>query len=130
MAAPKGNKFGLGLTTTGKKPMFKTPKELEIKCIEYFDYCTSNNEKPTITGLTLYVGFSHRASWNRYLKKKAFVYIVKRSKLTVEHSYELCGTTFDIFALKNMGWKDKTEVDNKVKIKGTTIKWGKGKITI
>ena len=34
--------------------------------------------------------------------------------LAVENSYETNGTAFDIFALKNMGWKDKTEVEQTV----------------
>jgi hypothetical protein len=82
MGAPKGNKFALGLTTSGQPPMFATPEELESKCQDH------------------------------YAAKKEFLYIVKRAKLTVENSYELSGTTFDMFALKNMGWKDKTEVEN------------------
>jgi hypothetical protein len=112
MGAPKGNKFALGLTTSGQPPMFATPEELESKCQDYFINCVEDTEKPTITGLTLYVGFCSRSSWDHYAAKKEFLYIVKRAKLTVENSYELSGTTFDMFALKNMGWKDKTEVEN------------------
>ena len=104
------NKFSLG-NTGGRPPIFETPEELEEKCAEYFRYSIENNEKATITGLTLYVGFSSRASWDDYKKREGFSYIVKRAKLTVESSYENSGTTFDMFALKNMGWKDKTETD-------------------
>jgi hypothetical protein len=49
-------------------------------------------------------------------RKKSFSYIVKRAKLAVENSYELAGQTIDIFALKNMGWKDKSEVDNNISL--------------
>ena len=80
---------------------------------------TEDKEKPTITGLTLYVGFCSRSSWDDYSDREGFSYIVKRAKLTVENSYEKSGTTFDMFALKNMGWKDKTEVDQNVNHSGS-----------
>ena len=115
MAAPKGNKFALG-NNGGHPPIFDTPEKLKHKCNDYFIACIEEEEKPTITGLTLFVGFCSRASWGHYEAKKEFLYIVKRAKLTVENSYEQSGSTFDIFALKNMGWKDKTEIEQ------TTIK--------
>ena len=110
----KGNKFALGLVG-GRPRIFDTPGDMEDKCVEYFKYCIDNDEKPTITGLTLYVGFCSRASWDDYAKRKGFSYIVKRAKLTVENSYETSATTFDMFALKNMGWKDKNETDVNIK---------------
>lgn len=114
MAAPKGNKYALG-NNGGRPPIYNTPDDLEDKCLEYFNYCISEKEKPTITGLTLYLGFSDRSSLKDYIDKKEFTHIVKRAKLTVEHSYEMSGTTFDMFALKNMGWKDQHEVDHTTK---------------
>lgn len=102
----------------GRPPHFKTPKELEDKCSEYFTHCAVNGEKPTITGLTLFVGFSSRSSWDDYKKRdktadyKLFTFIVNRAKLTVENSYETSGTKFDIFALKQMGWSDRTDVNS------------------
>ncbi len=123
MAAPKGNKFALGLTTNGRPPTFATPEDLEKKCNEYLVYCVENEEKPTITGMTLFVGFCSRASWDDYDKRQDFSYIVKRAKMTIENSYEVSGGTFDIFALKNMGWKDKTEVEMGGDINIPIIKW-------
>ena len=113
MSAAKDNKYALGCTTSGQPPIFKEPKELEDKCREYLEYCIKNDEKPTITGLTLFVGFCSRSSWDDYAKKKEYSYIVKRAKMTIENSYEKGGGTFDIFALKNMGWSDKSEVTNR-----------------
>ena len=115
MPAPKGNKFALGLTTSGQPPKFNSPEELEKKCFEYFKHCIENKEKATITGLTLFVGFCSRSSWDHYKEKKEYLYIVKRANMTVQNSYELSGTTFDIFTLKNMGWKDKSEHDHNIK---------------
>jgi len=120
MAAPKGNKFALG-NNGGQPPVFETPEDLENKCFEYFNYCVEDNIKPTITGLTLYVGFCSRSSWDHYAKKDEFLYIVKRAKLTVENSYETSGLTFDMFALKNMGWRDKQEIEHAGEIKGSNV---------
>ena len=111
MAAIKENKFSLGMPKNGRPPHFETPEDLEVKCAEYLLYCIDNEEKPTITGMTLFVGFCSRASWDDYDKREGFSYIVKRAKMTIENSYEVSGGTFDIFALKNMGWKDKSEID-------------------
>jgi len=111
MASIKSNKFALGLSTNGRPPTFATPEALENKCNDYLIYCIDNEEKPTITGMTLFVGFCSRASWDDYDKREGFSYIVKRAKMTIENSYEMSGGTFDIFALKNMGWKDKSEID-------------------
>lgn len=111
MAAPKGNKFALG-NTGGRPPIFNNPQELIDSCKKYFDDCDKDNEKATVTGLTLALGFSSRSSLDDYEDKgDEFSYIIKRAKLVVENSYELNGQTIDIFALKNMGWKDKTEIE-------------------
>jgi hypothetical protein len=111
MAAPKGNKFALGLTNNGRPPEYKNVEDMEVKCSEYFLECSENKEKATITGLALYLGFESRQSLYDYKEKKDFSYLLKRATLAVENSYETNGTAFDIFALKNMGWKDKTEVE-------------------
>ena len=111
MAAPVGNKYALG-NEGGRPAHYETPDELHKKCIAFFDFCIDKGEKATITGLSLYLGFSSRSSLDDYEKRSdEFSYIIKRSKLAVENSYELNGQTIDIFALKQMGWKDKSEVD-------------------
>jgi len=118
MAAPKGNNFALG-NTGGRPPHFETPEELITACTKYFQDCIDEKEKITVTGLTLDLGFSHRSSLDDYEQKgNEFSYIIKRAKLTVENSYECNGQTIDIFALKNMGWKDQTqqEVTSKMEI--------------
>jgi hypothetical protein len=110
MAAPKGNKFALG-NNGGQPPKFETPEQLAKKCDDYFKECKENDEKATITGLTLFVGFCSRSSWDDYKKREEFSYVVKRANLAVQNSYETKGTAFDIFALKNMGWDDKSIVE-------------------
>lgn len=139
MAAPKGNKFAVG-ANGGRPPHYKTPEEMQAAFDEYFIYIEGEKkivkqtvkddvlgeyqedleewvrypEPATITGLTLYIGFSGLASYNDYMKKSdEFSNIIKRAKARVALAYEhrLHGTapTGAIFALKNMGWKDKTD---------------------
>jgi hypothetical protein len=113
MGAPKGNKFALGLTTSGRPPEYSSPTELSKKISEYFKHCTEQEEKVTITGLALYCGFCTRKSLDDYEDKgEEYLYIIKRAKLAVENSYETHGQTIDIFALKNMGWKDEQHFDH------------------
>lgn len=112
MQSSKANKYGNG-NTVGRPPHFETPEDLHAKAMEYFEDCIKEKEKVTITGLCLALGFSSRSSLDDYEKRSdEFSYIVKRCRLAVENSYEKGGQTIDIFALKNMGWKDKSEVDN------------------
>lgn len=111
MAAPVANKFALG-NNGGRPAHYETPEALRDKCIAFFDDCNAQGVKATITGLALFLGFASRSSFDDYEKRgDEFSYIIKRSKLAVENSYELSGQTIDIFALKNMGWKDKQEMD-------------------
>jgi len=112
MAAPKGNKFALGLVNSGRHPEYPDIESLINKTSEYFSYCLQENEKITITGLALFLGFESRQSFYDYEKKEEFTYIIKRARLAVENSYETHGQTIDIFALKNMGWKDEQHFDH------------------
>jgi len=99
----------------GRPPMFKTPEELQTKVDEYFIIPDDDLEKRfTVCGLAYSLGFSSRQSIYDYLNKgDEFSYIVKRAVFFIESRYEgllqsnnVAGV---IFALKNMGWKDKTE---------------------
>lgn len=111
MAAEKGNKYALG-NSGGRPPIYNDPIILYDKCVDFFEYCIESKEKATITGLALFLGFCSRGTLNEYAKKDKFSDIIKRAMLTVENSYEQSGGTIDIFALKNMGWSDKSEVDH------------------
>jgi len=113
MSAPIGNKFALGLDNSGRPPLYESPEQLFQKANEYFEYCISNKEKITITGLALYLGFESRQSIYDYAEKEEYSYIIKRAQLVVENSYETAGQTIDIFALKNMGWVDRQELTGK-----------------
>lgn len=112
MAAPKGNKNALG-NNGGHPPIFKSPVEMQAKAEEYFTACRENEEPLTVCGLALALGFCDRQSLYDYQAKVEFSGLIKRLRAVIEEGYEkrLHGNspTGAIFALKNMGWKDKTE---------------------
>lgn len=121
MAAPKGNKYALGVTTNGQPPIYKNAKDIEDKINQYFESLLNEDKdtyeiRPTITGIALYMGFASRQSLYDYAKKEEYSYIISRAKLVVEMSYEEMllskASSGAIFALKNMDWKDKTETDH------------------
>jgi len=118
----------------GRPALFKTVKELEDKITGYFEKGIKikkivvgkkpNNyvveiPVPTISGLALYLGFESRQSFYDYENKPEFSYTIKKARLTIEVEYEgqlqVGNVAGAIFALKNMGWKDKTEIDQTVR---------------
>lgn len=125
MAAPKNNKFALGLTDSGRPPIFSSEDELKDKVIAYFDSLEYTIEidgveelrysNPTVTGLALFLGFESRQSIYDYKEKQEFSYIIKRALLVIESHYEnnlnTKVSTGAIFALKNMNWKDSSNID-------------------
>jgi hypothetical protein len=116
----------------GRPPIFETVEQLDEAIHEYFtdgvkkrkvvigkapNQTIEEIEVPTITGLCYYIGFDSRQSFYDYENRPEFSYTIKRARLFIEREYEeqlsVGNTTGAIFALKNMGWKDKTEVDNR-----------------
>lgn len=102
----------------GRPPHYETPIDLWNKAEEYFisTLTTSNRLRATITGVTNYVGFKSRASWDDYAKRSdEFSYTVSRIKMKVAEAYERnlhdhvwAGASF---ALRNMdggNWKEET----------------------
>lgn len=121
---PEGEK-----NPVGRPPTYKTPEELQAKIDEYFKKCPDTQdvwkdgekvEVPviTISGLVLFLGFCDRASFYDYEKKKEFSHTIKRARTFIELEYEKAlrtgHVTGAIFALKNFGWKDRTEIDSNV----------------
>ena len=98
----------------GKPRKWKTREELICDINKYLNETTF--EQYSITGLALALNTSKQLLCD-YEKREGFDEIIKEAKLIVENSYELSlrknGRTGDIFALKNFGWKDKSEVISK-----------------
>ena len=104
--------------------MYDTPEEMQEKIDEYFN----TSSVFTISGLAYFLGFESRQSFYDYEQREAFSYTVKRARTRIEVNYEekLQGTTptGSIFALKNLGWKDKSEVEQSG---GLSIQWNEQK---
>lgn len=102
------------MSKVGRPRLVESPEEFAEKAAEYFEECADDEVPVTITGLALSLGFESRQSFYDYEKRPDFSYVVKRARLTVEHSYEARlaepKPTGAIFALKNMGWSDRREV--------------------
>lgn len=97
------------MAQVGKPPYFESPEQLQEAIDRYYQ----SGESITITGMAYFLGFESRQSFYDYEKRPEYSYVIKRARLKVESKYEdnlssqyVAGS---IFALKNMGWKDKTE---------------------
>lgn len=111
--APLGNQNALG-NEGGRPLIFSTPEEMQEKITGYFEQFPIGTR--TITGLALFLGFESRQSFYDYEDRVEFSYMIKRARLEVEASYEMClygkNTSGPIFALKNMGWADNIKTDH------------------
>jgi len=107
----------------GRPRHFDTAEELEKRIDEFF----LTQERLTITGLAYFLGFESRQSIYDYEKEGEFSYLIKKARLRVEQYYEenlfSNNVSGSIFALKNMGWSDRVETNQNVKLEG-------GKVTI
>ena len=125
MPAPKGNKNALG-NNGGSPPYYDDPVKFQGACDKYFEDCEEKKVPATITGLALALGFCTRKSLLDYAEKIEFVNIIKKARLRVECEYEkrLSGNSpsGSIFALKNMNWSDKQEIDGNIKGELTIVR--------
>lgn len=130
MPAPAGNQFAIG-NNGGRPRHYQTAEEYIATGKEYFTWIKGEKgteigadgkmkewdrepEPATITGLVLYMGFESRSSFADYAKHEEFSYAVKALRTWIEHEYEkkLSGNNVAgiIFALKNLGWADNTQI--------------------
>lgn len=97
----------------GRPAKFETAEALEAAIEAYFEKAQL---AATITGLAYHLGFESRQSFYDYEEKGDFSYVIKRARLFIESCYEakLSGNnpTGSIFVLKNMGWRDRQELDH------------------
>jgi len=100
----------------GRPRKISSPEEMDEKVDKYLKERLIDRKPITLTGIILELGLSSRESLDAYNEYEGFSDSVKRIKLIVENAYEinLHGTTStgSIFALKNMGWKDKQELEH------------------
>lgn len=124
MGAPTGNKFAVG-NNGGRPKIYETVEDI-IKPIDKYISSHIKETKegsgiwelsgsPTVTGLALHLGFADKSTLHDYKNREEFSHVIKRALLFVEHKYELLletkSVTGGIFVLKNMGWVDKSVVE-------------------
>lgn len=134
----------------GRPPIYKEVEHLSNKIDEYFTYVQGEYieretinpitfqdefikewirepERITVTGLALFLGFADRQSLQDYKKKPKFSFPIKRAMTKVEQAYENFlfekNSTGAIFALKNFGWTDKSQVDVDHTTAGQPMQW-------
>ena len=102
----------------GRPRTWEDPEAFEHEVDEYF----MNTQTPTWTGLALYLGFASRQSLEDYKTKEGFSYPIKKALLRIEEIYEIAlfskNAAGPIFALKNFGWRDRQEIDQKTEHSG------------
>lgn len=93
--------------------IIKSPEEMDRLVDEYVAQRYAEERPVTLTGLCLHLGLNSRQSLDAYEQREEFFGSVKRAKSIIEDQYEqnlhANNATGSIFALKNFGWKDKTE---------------------
>ena len=108
-------------------PFYETPEQMQVEIDRYLN---DHDCDFTITGLALELGFCSRQSFYDYEEKENFSYTIKKARLHIERAYEkkLSGKEVGgaIFALKNLGWKDKSEIEQTVKNIPVEINWPDG----
>lgn len=99
--------------SVGRPVKFENPQELQELIQKYLD--NTNEERLTLTWLCI-ACWTNKETLSDYEKKEEFRAIIREAKMHIENSYEISlrenGRTWDIFALKNFWWKDKSEVEN------------------
>ena len=112
----------------GRPRKYGSPEEMQAAIDKYFSDCPDTTSVfaggeagmlevpcPTITGLSLYLGFCDRQSMYDYEDRAEFSDTIKKARTRMELEYEKDlrfgrNTSGSIFALKNFGWADKKEV--------------------
>lgn len=101
----------------GRPRIIESPERMDELVDGYQAKCQEEDAPITLTGLIHHLGLSSRQSLDDYATYDGFSDSVKRAKLLVEMAYEhrlIAGgqAAGPIFALKNMGWSDRQEVDH------------------
>ena len=96
----------------GRPLKWETPDIMQVEIDKYFEETPQG--RWTITGLAMALDTDRQTLIN-YSEREEFFDTIRRAKIKIENAYEMDlrerGHIGNIFALKNFGWKDKTEVD-------------------
>ena len=100
----------------GRPAAYETPEAMQEAVDNYIARCKSDGEPVTLTGGLIALGLNSKQTLSDYEQKDGFSGPVKRFRLAVEAEYERrlhdSSPTGAIFALKNMGWSDRQELEH------------------
>lgn len=132
-----------------KKYLFNTARQLDGLIAQYFEIdaipqhdleagtkegttgpgkqqATRQPDHPTITGLSLHLGFNSKQAFDEYELNGKFADRLKRARLRIEALYEkklhTQYTSGAIFALKSLGWNERPENKQTVEPSNITLK--------
>ena len=121
----------------GRPPKYNNPEDLQKAVDDFFDnppkrkiYTNDGSSHEinviTITGLAIALGFLDRQSLYDYEVKDKFTCIIKKARLRVENDWEMdlktkTQVTGAIFALKQYGWRDKTQEEEQEDINAPVV---------
>lgn len=126
MKFQKGNTISVG-NDGGRPPIYSRENENDVNkvselCESFFEDIKTKDQPPTVTGLTLHLGFSAKSTLYDYAKIAEFSNSIKRALLKIEQYHEIATAygdkcTGNIFVLKNFGWKDTIDTNHSGEIK-------------
>lgn len=105
-------------TTKGRPRMFEKPEDMAVGIARYFQHCVDTTTHPTITGLSLSLGFSSLNGLNNYegYEDADFHSLIKYAKHLIEHGYEKsllssyhAGARFALTNIGKNNWAEKVE---------------------
>ena len=103
------------MAKVGRPRKIKSVRQFEERAEAYFLECEAMEKPALLTGLILALGLCSREGLDEYGRRPEFTDSVKRAKLRIEMEYEKAlqghSPTGAIFALKNLGWRDKQDVE-------------------
>lgn len=111
---------------THPRRKIESPEQFLERASEYFADCFEKGKQIKLMGLILAVGLHSKSNLDRYQKEETYAEIIGWAKGVVAFGYEemLTGEnkpTGAIFALKNMGWSDRQEVEHSGRVDGLTV---------
>ena len=112
----------------GRPKIWESPEVLSKLIDEYFQ----SDERKTLSGLAVFLDIDRQTLYN-YADRDEFFDILKKARSKIEALYEEraiyeMNPTGVIFALKNMGWTDKQDINQNLKVTGIKpIEWVKTK---
>lgn len=105
------------MTERGRPRHYQDAEAFDERVEAYFAFCEDKGKMPTLSGISLHLGFCDRETFANYAEEGGdFARTVKRAKLRIEDDRNqrlaMAACTGVIFDLKhNHGWTDKSGVE-------------------